>query len=138
MNVRKKTYGINFPFQDSNNGDFLSLTRSPENEIKSSLVHLLLTKKGSRYYLPEFGTNLNQYIFETITDELLLKIENQIIDACEKFIPNLTIGKVNIETFYDNIDFVSNYNKQRSIKITVDYVINSRTFQSTDTITIIL
>lgn len=138
MNIRKKTYGINFPFQDSSNGDFLSLTQTPENEIKASLVHLLLTRRGSRYYLPEFGTNLYQYIFDIITDDLLIKIENEIIDACEKFIPNLTISKVNIETFYDNIKSVSDYDKQISIKIGVDYVINSRTFQSSDTVTIVL
>jgi len=64
MEVRKKTYGIDFPFNDSNNGDFLKLTEIPEREIKSNLIHLLLTNKGSRYYLPEFGTNLYHYIFD--------------------------------------------------------------------------
>jgi phage baseplate assembly protein W len=137
MNVRKKTYGINFPFLDSNNGDFLSLTQTPESEIKANLVHLLLTRRGSRYYLPEFGTNIYQYIFEIITEDLLSKIENEIINACERFIPNLTINKINIETYDNDIDYVSDYNKQASIKIGIDYTINSRTFQSSDSVTIV-
>ena len=64
MNIRKKTYGINFPFYDSDNGDFLKLTPTIENEVKSDLIHLLLTRKGSRYFLPDFGTRLYEYIFE--------------------------------------------------------------------------
>lgn len=132
MNIRNKTYGINFPFTDSLNGDFLGLTSSPENEIKSNLVHLLLTRKGSRYFLPEFGTNLYQYIFQPMTQTLINQIEDEIIDACERFLPNLTIDKINIESFFDNPD----YDKQRSFLISIDYTITSRTFSASDTITI--
>lgn len=132
MNIRNKTYGIKFPFGDSVNGDFLSLTGRPEDEIKANLIHLLLTRKGSRYFLPEFGTNLYQYLFEPITEELIAKIEDEIIDACEKFLPNLKIDKVNIDSFFGDFD----YNKQRSLLVRIDYTITSRTFSVSDTITI--
>lgn len=138
MNIRKKTYGVNFPFGDSDNGDFLKLTETPELEIKSNLIHLLLTKKGSRYYLPDFGTNLYQYIFETLDDITMGKIEDEIIDAVEKYIPNLTINKIVIEKFYDQIEFVDNDQLQHTIKINLDYTVNSRTFQSTGTVTLLL
>ena len=49
-----KTYGINFPFQDSKTGKFLSLSENTNDEIRSNLIHLLLTRKGSRYFLPDF------------------------------------------------------------------------------------
>ena len=58
------TYGIDFPFRQSLKGDFLIMTETPEREIRANLIHLLLTRKGSRYYLPDFGTRLYQYIFE--------------------------------------------------------------------------
>ena len=45
-----KSYGINFPFLDSGKGSYVATTPTPEKEIRSNLVHLLLTKKGSRYY----------------------------------------------------------------------------------------
>lgn len=138
MNIRKKTYGVNFPFYDGDNGDFLKLTETPESEIKANLIHLLLTKKGSRYYLPDFGTNLYQYIFDQLDDITIGKIEDEIIDAVEKYIPNLTIDKIDIERFYDQIEFVDNEELQHTIKINLDYTINSRTFQSTGTATLLL
>jgi phage baseplate assembly protein W len=137
MNIRKNTYGINFPFTDSENGDFLSLTEIPEREIKSNLIHLLLTRKGSRYYLPDFGTNLYQYIFEFIDEITIAKIEDEINDAVEKYIPNLTITKINIDSYINNPEY-SEVSKENSIKITIDYTITNRTFQSSDSITLLL
>ncbi len=48
------TYGINFPFNDSLKGDYLSLSQNPDQEIRSNLIHLILTRRGSRYFLPDF------------------------------------------------------------------------------------
>jgi phage baseplate assembly protein W len=138
MNIRKNTYGINFPFDDSDSGDFLRLTEIPEREIKSNLIHLLLTRRGSRYYLPDFGSNLYQYVFEPLDDIVIGKIEEEINDAVEKYIPNLKINKITIETFYDNIQYINDQKQQHTIKIKIDYVITSRTFQSPDTVTLVL
>jgi len=52
------TYGIDYPFRDSSKGDFLKMTETPEREVRSNLIHLLLTKRGTRYYLPDFGTRI--------------------------------------------------------------------------------
>ena len=40
------TYGLNFPFRDSERGDYLELTQFQQQEIKADLIHLLLTRKG--------------------------------------------------------------------------------------------
>jgi phage baseplate assembly protein W len=138
MNVRKKTYGVNFPFYDSNNGDFLQLTPTIEAQVKSDLIHLLLTRKGSRYFLPDFGTNLYQYIFEPLDEVVIQKIEDEINNAVEKYIPNLQINKINITQFYNNIDYVSDDKKQHSVTVNIDYTVNFRTFQSPDTVTLTL
>ena len=37
-----KTYGINFPFQDSLQGKYLSLSEDANREIRSNLIHLIL------------------------------------------------------------------------------------------------
>jgi phage baseplate assembly protein W len=138
MNIRKTTYGVNFPFLDGVNGDFLRLTETPELEVKSNLIHLLLTRKGSRYYLPDFGTNLYQYIFEPLDDITMGKIEDEIIDAVEKYIPNLTINKIVIQKFFDDIEYVDDDQLQHTIKINIDYTVNSRTFQSVGAVTLVL
>lgn len=136
MNIREKTYGVNFPFLSGDNNEFLSLTKIPEQEVKSNLVHLLLTRKGSRYYLPDFGTNLYQYIFEPLDEITLTKIEDEINDAVEKYIPNLTINKI-IITRLEDISPES-YNYRHSIRINIEYTINSRTFQSSSSVTVLI
>jgi phage baseplate assembly protein W len=133
MEVRKKTYGIDFPFNDSNNGDFLKLTEIPEREIKSNLIHLLLTNKGSRYYLPEFGTNLYQYIFEPLDDITMIKIEDEINSAVERFIPNLKINKINIINATNDTTYKGG---EQKISISIDYTITSKTFQMVDNVVI--
>ena len=44
-----KTYGLTFPFVESYNGKYLDLSDYPAEEIRSNLIHLLLTRKGTRY-----------------------------------------------------------------------------------------
>ena len=91
-----KTYGINFPFQDSKTGKFLSLSENTNDEIRSNLIHLLLTRKGSRYFLPDFGTRIYEFIFEPLDGPTFNEIESDIKDSVEKFIPNLLINNVSI------------------------------------------
>jgi phage baseplate assembly protein W len=134
MAIRKKTLGINFPFRDSNRGDFLDMSETPEVEIKTNLVHLLTTKKGTRYFMPEFGTNLHRFIFEPIDDITNGEIENEIIDAVDKFLPNIKIDKVNILQFKNDPEFGDTQLKHL-IKITLDYRIQIKSFDVRDSVT---
>jgi phage baseplate assembly protein W len=77
-------------------------------------------------------------VFEPLDDIVIGKIEEEINDAVEKYIPNLKINKITIETFYDNIQYINDQKQQHTIKIKIDYVITSRTFQSPDTVTLVL
>ena len=86
------TYGINFPFNDSLKGDYLSLSQNPDQEIRSNLIHLILTRKGSRYYLPDFGTKIYEFIFEPLDGVTFESIKDDIRDNVSKYIPNLIIN----------------------------------------------
>ena len=76
------TYGISFPFVDSFTGRYLDVTNSTEGEVRSSLVHLILTRKGSRYFLPDFGTRLYEFIFEPLDGPTFSDIESEIPKYC--------------------------------------------------------
>jgi len=91
------TYGINFPFRDSLRGDYLALTNTVNQEIRADLINLLLTRKGARYYLPDFGTRLYEYIFEPMDGLTFDAIESDIRANVEKYIPNLILNKITIE-----------------------------------------
>ena len=90
------TYGINFPFRDSFVGKYLDTSDTTSEEIRSNLIHLLLTRKGSRYFLPDFGTRLYEYIFEPLDGPTFSDIESEIRDSVEKFMPQLQLTNISI------------------------------------------
>ena len=48
------TYGLSFPFNDSIRGDYLELTQFQKDEIKSDLLHLLLTRNRRSVTVREY------------------------------------------------------------------------------------
>ena len=72
------TYGLNFPFRDSFDGKYLELSNYNDVEIRSNLIHLLLTRKGTRYYMTDFGTRLYEYLFDPLDGPTLSQIESEI------------------------------------------------------------
>jgi phage baseplate assembly protein W len=142
-----KTYGIVFPFADSFTGKYLDLTTTEQSEIRSSLVHLLLTRKGSRYYLPDFGTRLYEYIFEPLDGPTFSDIESEIRDAVENYIPGITITNIQITdasmdeenkgTFVNDMGErqyrVSDIEtKEHTAKVKIDYTLTNSAFASSD------
>jgi phage baseplate assembly protein W len=90
------TYGLNFPFRDSRQGDYLELTELEAQQIKSDLIHLLLTRKGSRYFLPDFGTRLYEFLFEPFDGLTFDAIQSDIRDAVQAYMPNLLLNQISI------------------------------------------
>ena len=95
------TYGINFPFLQSPKGNYLRLTETTDEEIRTDLVHLLLIRRGSRYFLPDFGTRLYEYIFEPLDGATFEDIRSEIEEQIRTYIPNLTINSITIEPYTD-------------------------------------
>jgi len=106
--------------------------------VKAMLIHLLLTRKGSRYFLPDFGTNLYQYIFEPLDEITLGKIESEIQDAVEKYIPNLKLNDVIITRVGDEEKYKNDTEREHQIRINLDYTITTKTFQTSDKLAITL
>lgn len=126
-----KTYGIIFPFKDSTIGKYLELSNLTKDELRSNLTHLLLTRKGSRYYLPDFGTRLYEYIFNPFDGPTFGSIESEIRDSVEKFIPQLQIKNIELTPADENDE-----NSQYRVKVRVDYVDINSSFGSSDFIII--
>jgi hypothetical protein len=142
-------YGISFPFQDSSKGDFIRMTETAQQEIRSNLIHLILTRKGSRFFLPDFGTRLYDFIFEPMDGQTFSSIEEEIRESCKKYIPNLDIQSITIQAADENEDqSLKNTNPeldnrlfrlgtsdslQHTAQIRIDYTIkNSSVFDTKD------
>ena len=153
-----KTYGIKFPFRESKRGKYLSLTETVAQEIRTDLLHLILTRKGSRYYLPDFGTRIYEFIFEPMDGPTFDAIKSDIRDAVDKYIPNLLMNEIKIEpytkddrspvgelneedldTSYEMFDIFRTAGEgveDYTAKVTINYTIKSNTFESRDFIII--
>jgi len=145
------TYGISFPFVDSFTGRYLDVTNSTEGEIRGSLVHLLLTRKGSRYFLPNFGTRLYEYIFEPLDGPTFSDIESEIQDSIRTYMPNLQITNISVEPasagLEDKGTTINKYGErefkvtniatlEHTAKIKIDYRVLDSAFESQDFIII--
>jgi phage baseplate assembly protein W len=97
MEIARERYGVTFPFQDSPSGFFLRTTTTPREEIRTNLIHLLLTRKGSRYFLPDFGTRLYQFIFDQLDADTFQAIDAEIKEAVGRYLPNVKINEVKVE-----------------------------------------
>jgi phage baseplate assembly protein W len=95
------TYGVNFPFRVSQQGYYFSLSQTTDEEIRSSLLHLILTRKGSRYFLPDFGTRIYEFIFDPLDGETFEGIKSEIQEQVEKYIPNLIINDISVIPYLD-------------------------------------
>jgi phage baseplate assembly protein W len=143
-----KTYGIDFPFRSSQYGQYLSLSQTADDEIRNNLIHLLLTRKGTRYYLPDFGTRLYEYIFEPMDSPTFDGIESEIRESCERYIPNLKINKITITAASSEEEDIvvttegnatnRSYrmpglnNLEYTAKVRIDYIITDNVFNSKD------
>jgi phage baseplate assembly protein W len=141
------TYGINFPFQDSYEGKYLDLNPTTDEEIRTDLVHLILTRKGSRYFLPDFGTRLYEYLFEPLDGPTFSDISAEIRQAVEDYMPNLKITNITVvpaSAGEENKGTYINDNDQREFRVTnisqlehtakikIEYVITDSAFSSSD------
>ena len=141
------TYGIDYPFRDSLKGDYLNLTNTPEKEIRADLIHLILTRKGSRYYLPDFGTRLYEFIFEQNDMVSYAQIEEEIREGVKKFIPNLDINTIDIMSAEDDPNQTKNFTQNEDERlfrvsdasnlpytaiIKISYTVNNGAFSSSD------
>jgi phage baseplate assembly protein W len=144
-------YGIDFPFRESVTGDYLMQTYTPEREVRANLIHLILTKKGSRYFLPDFGTRIYEYIFDQNDMVTFNLIEEEIREGVKKYIPNLNINSITVISAEDDEDkstFIDDGSDDRlfrvgdaktkpyTAKVKIDYTVNNGAFSSSDFIII--
>ena len=121
--AQKNYINIQFPFQDDPDGKFLKLNTDAKQAIKSDLVHLLLTNKGERLYLPNFGAHLRQYHFEPNEDTVANAIKNEINQAIKEFIPNLQVTELTVTPSETNI---------HAVVVRIDYLVTLSALQSAD------
>ena len=111
--------GWNFPPAfDQTSGNVLMV--SDAEDIAQSLRILLSTRPGERVMLPQYGCNLDVFLFEPVTTSLVAYVKELIQTAVLYYEPRITLDRVSVST--ENI-------QGGAILIQLDYTIlatNSR------------
>ena len=82
--------------------------------IKRAVKNIILTNKYERPFNPDFGCNLRGFLFENITEPLLVIIKDRVAMAIEKYEPRVSVEDV----------VVKNNSDPNGINIQVSFLIN--------------
>ena len=105
--------GIDFPFARVPNQDgYFKTTKTTVESIKNNIRLLLQTERGERVFQPNLGMRLRQLVFEQITENTTIEIENDIVDVFETWLPFVELQDINV-----NIDSSNGEQNKINIKI---------------------
>ncbi len=112
---------IKFPHVDDQNTNFaFDMSKTTKDALRSNLILLLSTNKNERYYMPDYGSDLNKLIFDQRDDTTLKLIEENIKTSVEKYIPQLIIKSVDFFTV-EEVNDGSIKENQIDIEIVFNY-----------------
>jgi phage baseplate assembly protein W len=89
-------YGIVLPIAKGPTGYFEQAFTSFD-QARSNLLNLLLTNKGERIMQPEFGTGLQELLFEQMTEDLEDRISDTITDSVNFWLPYINIAEIDVQ-----------------------------------------
>lgn len=123
-----KTISITFPFQDDTvNGKLFKMNVTTTNDVRSSLYFFISTRKGERWYDPDFGSRIHEFLFEKNDNIVASQIKESLKIDIEKYFKNLTIEDIQI----DQSESTNN------LTIFISFIYNNLFLSTQDTIAIV-
>jgi phage baseplate assembly protein W len=104
-------------------GDVRPITN--EVAIKRSIKNLIMTQKGTKPFLPDYGTNIRKYLFSSLNPFEIVDLEREIANSIQRNESRVILKKV--EAITDN---------NHGVKITVEYTIKNMNVESSVTTTL--
>lgn len=117
-------YGIEI----TQNTRVLSTINNVTEIAKQNLYTLISTRRGERYMLPTYGTDLYNILFQPNNDATKDDIQEMLTSAISYWLPYININEILITTPDDDPSL------NNEIKIIIDYSVNGF---NTDSITIV-
>ena len=109
--------GIDLPIRRSDNIDgFFAQTSTTIESVKNNIRNLLQTNEGERFFQPNLGLNLKQLLFEQVTDENLISIQDTILDKFELWLPFVEVRDIQLLSNGDDTSIGVN-----EIRVKIDF-----------------
>ena len=95
--------GIDLPIRrDDAKGGWFATTDTTIEAVKNNIRMLLQTNKGERLFHPNLGIDLRNILFEQITEETTVIIEDLILDVLQFWMPFVEVRDILVETMDSN------------------------------------
>jgi phage baseplate assembly protein W len=129
--ILKEKIGVGINAQNSND----IVVDNDSDAIRNSLYNIFTTKPGQKLLTPSFGSNLEQYLFESVNEINAKIIGNNILKVISTFEPRIDVLKIQVTPVADQLTYyvtfsykLLNTNQDKSFQIKL---------QSRDNITIL-
>ena len=97
--------GIDLPIHRGSVADgFFASTSTTIEAVKNNIKNLLQTEEGERFFQPNLGIGLRRLLFENITEENLLGIQDVILDKLEFWLPFVEVRDIQVLSRDDTTD----------------------------------
>ena len=89
--------GVDLPIRRGDDLDgFFATTSTTIEAVKNNIRNLLSTNEGERFFQPNLGLNLRKLLFEHITNENLLGVQDAILDKFEFWLPFVEVRDIEV------------------------------------------
>ncbi len=91
--------GLDFPVarQAGDQMGYFATTKTTMDAIKNDIKLLLTTERGERLFQPFLGMNIRRFLFEQITDDTAIEIENDIVDTIQTWLPFVQLQDIEVD-----------------------------------------
>ena len=94
---KKQYFDFKYPFTNDCMEKYeFDLNNNQRERVASDLLHLIFTPKGQRLRLPDYGTNLIQYIFEPNDKSIWPEVKQEIQDTVRKWIYGVDLNDIQV------------------------------------------
>ena len=101
--------GIDLPIRRDDGLDgFFATTSTTIEAVKNNIRNLLSTNEGERFFQPNLGLNLKKLLFEHITNENLLGVQDAILDKIEFWLPFVEVRDIRVLSRNNTTDIGAN------------------------------
>ena len=101
--------GIDLPIRRGDDRDgYFATTSTTIEAVKNNIRNLLQTNEGERFFQPNLGLNLRTLLFEHITNENLIGVQDAILDKIEFWLPFVEVRDIQVLSRDNTTDIGAN------------------------------
>ncbi len=91
--------GLDLPIarQPGDNQGYFATTKTTMDAVKNDIKLLLMTQRGERLFQPFLGMDIRRFLFEQITDDTGIEIENDIVETFQTWLPFVQLQDIKVD-----------------------------------------